>query len=39
MFINWYIKINPYLFLDLYVSKKNQKKLLEVLKERFEKYD
>lgn len=37
MFINLYIKINVDLFLDLMVSKKNQKKLYECLIERFDK--
>lgn len=34
MFVNFYIWCNVDLFLDLMVSKKNQKKLFEALKER-----
>lgn len=34
MFVNFYIWCNVNLFLDLMVSKKNQKKLYEALKER-----
>lgn len=34
MFVNFYICCNVDLFLDLMVSKKNQKKLYEALKER-----
>lgn len=34
MFVNFYIWCNVDLFLDLMVSKKNQKKLYEALKER-----
>lgn len=37
MFINLYIKLNCDLFLDLMVSKNNQIKLLNCLKERYEK--
>lgn len=35
MFINFYIKMNCDLFLDLFVSKKNQLKLYNTLKERY----
>lgn len=35
MFINFYIWLNVDLFLDLMVSKKNQLKLYNCLKERF----
>lgn len=36
MFVNFYILCNVNLFLDLFVSKKNQMKLYNELKYRFE---
>ena len=35
MFTNFYIYLNPDLFLTLYVSKKNQRILYDCLKKRF----